>query len=124
MTDFFHQVSDYITEITQPSPLLVSHWDDMIADGIYDVRKGVVQNWHGFDYLKPMFDNSESYVVISSLGNGNTELLYLDCGYGLYLNGGPKSWCDPRKEWGAIYNVTFPAEFTQNPVYKDRILGA
>ena len=99
--------------------MLVAHWDDLVGDGVYDKEKSVVQIWHGLDYLKPTIENSQSYAVISSLGKTATEGIYLDCGYGQYLDGTTKSWCDPRKAWRDIYNFKVPAEYAGN----ERILG-
>ena len=105
MRKFFDFAQQVIAEASG-GRMRVVQWDDMVFNGVYALKNNVVQVWHGLDVLSDVITKTDSYAILSSLGSKVTDGIYLDCGFGLYLNGGPNSWCDPRKSWREIYDFT------------------
>ena len=118
MRKFFDFAQQVIAEASG-GRMRVVQWDDMVFNGVYDIKNNVVQVWHGLDVLSDIITKTDSYAILSSLGSKVTDGIYLDCGFGLYLNGGPNSWCDPRKSWREIYDFTPPAPYQLS----ERVLG-
>jgi len=91
---YLTRVSQISVDIGKPIPIF---WQEVFNDGFDVPRDSIIQVWLDKPTLRNII--TAGYRAILS----NYQAWYLDCGFGDWLTGGDRSWCDPQKGWKTMY---------------------
>lgn len=106
-TTYVQVLQYYITRVSQIARDLnkpVIFWQEVFNEGLEIPADAIIQVWLDSPTLKKIISAGHRAIL------SNYQSWYLDCGFGNWLTGEDRSWCEPYKGWKTMYlNEPVPA---------------